>query len=394
MEKINIEKYEINKPSELTQVVYYDNYDKGIISKINAIQLDLLNALMYQAKKNIIINKIDISEEKIVDVEISLQEIMKMLGKYEKGQYKYAMEQLYKLKKLDVMINTLGKVKDTIEFELTSFIHTLKWTRHKNTTLKKIKVGLDGTILNSFLNRKKLFSKMFLSIQYSMSSKYSKLLYEILKDYEGIRNIIIKFDILLELLNVDTHSTDCGKWNIFRPSILEKSIREINTHSDIFVGYEPIKEKLPGQRKQVTKIKFNITKQSESRLQELGLIEEPITSLPFYNKSKAKLNNLVKNGYKVIDEDMWIQTDIKKNEDRYDAEVRIDKWLKETDQEERNDIYRILAENLDNCEDPMIVIEDYKLIGLFSKDAFTKNPSETIEKLNWIIEALNVSNQN
>jgi len=391
MSHIITEKFEINKPSELTQVVYYDDYDKGVISKMSALQLDLLNALMYQAKKQIIINKLDISKEKIIEVDISLQEIMEMIGKYEKGQYNHVMEQLYKLKKVDVMINILGKVKDTIEFELTSFIHTLKWTRHKNNTLKKIKVGLDGTILNSFLNRKKLFSKMFLSIQYSMTSKYSKLLYEILKDYENIKTIVIKFDILLDLLNVDMQHTDCGKWNIFRPNILEKSINEINEKTDIIVSYESIKEKIADQRMQVTKIKFNIKKQTETRLQELGLIEEPITSLPFYNKSKSKLDKLVKNGYKIFDEDMWIKTDINKNQERYESEIRIDKWLKETDNNGKNEIYQLLASSLSDCDDPMVTIDDYKVIGVFSKDSFTKNPNETIELLNEIISAHHIT---
>lgn len=243
---------------------------------------------------------------------------------------------------------------------------------------------LSNRLIHKFINVKKYFAKMFFKIQFSFSSKYSKLLYELLKDYENIKSFTISLIKLVQLLN----DTNYKEWSIFRANVLKRAISEINEKSDIIVSYEPIKEKLPDQRKQVTKIKFNIKKQSEQQLIKLGLIEESITSLPFYNKSKSKLDKLIKNGYKVVDEDMWIQTDIKKNEDRYDAEVRIDTWLKETEKDDKNKLYEILADNLDNCEDPMVIIEDYRIIGLFTKDLFTKSAQETLDKLNWIIDEL------
>ena len=176
------------------------------------------------------------------------------------------------------------------------------------------------------------------------------------------------------------------KWATFQSNILKKAITEINEKSDIQVSYEPIKEKIEGQRKQVTKVKFFIQKQPESRLQELGLIQPSIQSHKFYNKSKSKLDGLVKSGYTVIDEDMWIQTDIKKNEVRYDAEMRIDTWLRSTSTENQNMIYTQLASHLPDCEDPVVVIDDYLIRGVFSKDAFTKNPIETIALMNQIIQ--------
>ena len=105
----------------------------------------------------------------------------------------------------------------------------------------------------------------------------------------------------------------------------------------------------------------------------------------FYNKSKSKLDKLVKGGYKVIDMDMWIETDIRKNEQRYDAEIRIDTWLKETADNDKQMIYETIAQSIDDCEDPMVNIDDYLIRGLFSKDTFTKNPLETIELLNQTI---------
>jgi len=384
--KINKTKYEINKPSELCQVVFFENYKKGIFAYLTSTQIDLLNILFYTVKKEILSNKKQIDNlESIVEVNVKLTDIHTMLNnKYNKDS-ETLMNYLYELKKVDVMINSLGKVKDKIDYKLTSIIHTLSWSKHRNILDKTIKVGMDKDVILSFIKRTDFFVKMYLHLQLSMISKYSKLLYELIKDYEGIKTITIDFQLLLPLLNVNFENTNNGQWALFNQNILKKAINEINEKSDILVSYEPIKEKLADQRMQVTKIKFNIKKQPESRLQELGLIEEPITTLPFYNKSKSKLNKLVKNGYKVVDEDMWIQTDIKNNEVRYESELRIDKWLKDTTINDQNELFEIIAQSIENCEDPMVSIEDYKIIGVFSKDAFTKNPIETIELLNNII---------
>jgi len=386
LSKIKRNKLEINKPSELCQVVCMDE-NKNLTGELTATQMDLMNLLLYKSRELIVKNQIEKVDE-FFNIEIELHYFNSILGKNTNSDYKRIVEHLTNLKRQLFVINALGKNKD-IESTVTSFVHKMTFSRHKDNYKKLARIILDGEIINLVINTKKYFSKMFLKIQFDMVSKYSKALYELLKDYEGIRTITIDLQLIFGLLNVDISKKTNIKWSTFRPNILEKAVNEINEKSDIKVSYEPIKEKIPGQRKQVTKIKFNINKQPESRLQELGLIEEPITSLPFYNKSKSKLDKLVKNGYNVIDEDMWIETDIKKNEDRYDAEVRIDKWLKETYQEVRNDIYKILAESLDDCEDPMAVIEDYRIVGLFTKEVFTKTPKETIDLLNEVILTLN-----
>lgn len=91
-------------------------------------------------------------------------------------------------------------------------------------------------------------------------------------------------------------------------------------------------------------------KQPQSRLRELGLLEPEhpkVLDNKYYNKSKSKLDKFVKGGYKVIDENIWIETDIKKYEERYDADIRIDTWLKSTEQNAQHKIYEILARSLE-----------------------------------------------
>ena len=390
MKKVNITEYEINKPSELCQVVFFENFKKGVFAYLTATQIDLINILLYTVKKEILKTNKDITTiDRIVDVEIEISEIHKMLNnKYVKDS-EALLNYIYALKKVDIMVNTIGKVKDKIDYKLTSIIHTIEWSRHKNILDKKIKIGMDKDVIISFIGRKDYFAKLFLSLPLSMVSKYSKLLYEILKDYSGLKTIIIDFNILLPLLNVDFENTNNGQWALFNQNILAKAIKEINEKSDIRVSYEAIKEKPSSQeRLQVTKIKFIIEKQPESRLRELGLITESITSHKFYNKSKSKLDNLVNCGYHVIDQDRWIEADINKNIEKYEAETRIDLWLKETSQHDKNYVFEKIACSIDACDDPVIFVDNYKIVGVFSKEAFTKNASETIIVLNGIIEEI------
>jgi len=386
MSKINIKQMEFNKPSELCQIVCMDE-NKNLTGELTATQMDLMNLLLYKSREKIIKTKITEIDE-FFNLDIELKYFNSTLNKNLIGVYNKTIEQLINLKRQHFVINALGKNKE-METTITSFIHKIRFSRHKDNHKKVAKIILDGEMINLVFKTKKYFSKMFLVIQFSLVSKYSKSLYELLRDYEGISTINVDLEMLFGLLNVNINRKTNIQWSTFRSNILEKAIKEINEKSDITVSYDPIKEKLEGQRKQVTKIKFTIHKQPELRLQELGLIEKPITSLPFYNKSKSKLTKLVSNGYKVIDEDMWIQTDINRNTERYESEIRIDTWLKETTKEDMNALYEILATSIDDCQDPLVHIDNYKITGLFTQEVFTKNPIETIALLNDVIINMN-----
>lgn len=384
------DEYEINKSSDLCQLVYFTETKKEKqLFNITSLQLDLLNVVFYQANKYLVNSKIDLDLGDTTTIELDTLELSKMLGRYNKAQYEYLISSLTELSDVKVLINALNKNKQLQETSITRFILSIKLSKHLKTNKKKLRIVMDNDILKRVHNIKTLFSKMFLSIQLSMSSKYSKLLYELLKDYHGIETLTIPFASQLDLLNVTEPSMQ--QWANFRPHIIDKAIQEINAKSDIFVTYTPIKEKPEGERMQVTKIKFSITKQPESRLKELGLIQESIIDNKFYNKSKSKLDALVKNGYTVVDAELWIETDIRKNESKYDAELRLDAWLKETDKEDQKKIYEMIANEISECDDPMAIIDDYQIKGIFSKETFTKNALETIEILNSVISKLSVN---
>jgi hypothetical protein len=166
----------------------------------------------------------------------------------------------------------------------------------------------------------------------------------------------------------------------FKQTYLNKAIKEINNNTDI-----KITEISSTKENNIT---YMIV---EFESQPCLLIENTNVSImdnKYYNKSKTKLDKLVKGGYKVIDEEMWIETDIKKNKDKYDAEFEIDEWLKDTDAKLRNDFFMEVASSLDDCEDPSIMIVDYRIVGCFSQESFTKNPLETMTLLNEVIASL------
>ena len=43
---VNVEKMEINKPSELCQVLFFDESNKGLTVTISAMEIDLINYIL------------------------------------------------------------------------------------------------------------------------------------------------------------------------------------------------------------------------------------------------------------------------------------------------------------------------------------------------------------
>ena len=94
-----------------------------------------------------------------------------------------------------------------------------------------------------------MHSSFYLQIQYSLGSKYSKLLYELLKDYSNLNEFVIDFSILKALLNVDNKDNpSIDNWSIFNRDILKRAVKEVSEKSDINVAYEPIKNIIDGKK--------------------------------------------------------------------------------------------------------------------------------------------------
>jgi len=385
MKKLSINKkmFEIHKPSSQVSCVYEKNGKNWCITPT---QHDSMNYICYIAREQVFKNNFDVLELfknkdtvdegfvklRSIPIKIDLRSLTKFINKFENDKKKV----YHLIKELEDIKVTVGHFKGDDLMVEDRFSLISRSSRITNSNI--ITIYLEPELILGWLFKAHPFAKMHLKIQTYLKRTYSKILYEICKDYLTLGKIKKDFTLWKQVLGIEAPNVSKLKGNY-----LKNAVKEINEKTDIKIT------NIYGKKKNgKTTMTVEFQKQSDDKLELLGLIKEPITSLPFYNKSKSKLDNLIKNGYKVIDEDMWIQTDIKKNEEKYDAEVRIDKWLKETDQETQNDIYKILADSLDECDDPMIIIEEYRIVGLFTKETFTKNPKETIDKLNEIIAAL------
>lgn len=109
------------------------------------------------------------------------------------------------------------------------------------------------------LNRKYTMYKLKYAL--ALNGKYSIRLYEILKSYEWIGSITIDFDDIKNRINCEEYT-----FYDFKRRILEKSVNEINSNSDIIVDYSYIKKQ---RGKGISAISFKITpKQSDAAPQK------------------------------------------------------------------------------------------------------------------------------
>ena len=387
MSQVNTELLEVNKPSVLTQIVFTRQVKKELkLFEVSGLQVDLANVLLYQLWKKMNIEKLEIDTNiPSTLIEIDLADISNMIGKYKRHQYKEWIYQLDALSDVKVVINSLNKKKDEDEMVITRFIHEIRYTHNKQTNKKTVKVAMSNIIASRYMNNNKFFSKMFLKIQFSLHSKYSKLLYELMKDYEGISKTI-DITTLYELLNVteDKQRT----WSVFRPNILEKAVKEINSMTDISVEYEPIKSKPEGERLQVTAVKFTPIEQDDKRLQSLGIKEAELSrdEQSILNKKKAialiRLEQS-KQFQTINNEEAWLKKTVESITDEFIEQQDLIEVAKQRIDELTEEELKIFGKLLMDSYGDIISFKEYKLYYAFdeTKPPITNNAKETYDVL-------------
>jgi len=370
------DKYEINKPSYLTQIVYFNTSTKEL-EPVNPIHLDLVNSMYYMVNKLMHSQTMDTeAKNRILDCaqddigsevfEIKMQDVSGMIGKYSKGQYSKIIKKIHELRHIDVVINALNKDKDMTR-TTASIIGNINEIDGKN---KSIKAQFPRVLVKSYYNTQKYFKKQYLTIQFSLKSKYSKLLYELAKDYEGLENgKTVDMNDLQDLLNVTTESMKAP--SRFKAHILKKSVDEINVNTDIMVECE-MKKKSKGEYDVIIKA----YPQSKERLGELGLLESLIESNPNYDRAIKNLEIRKQRGQEIYDEQAWIKEDLRRNSENYEAMDVIDEFIQDNTQEVKNDFYFKIAEML-KAEDPLLIIKDYKVKEMIGDKIYTNNAIET-----------------
>lgn len=108
----------------------------------------------------------------------------------------------------------------------------------------KITIILDDDMKPYLLNLKKNYTQIPLRDILSMKSKYSIMLYELLKSYSFVKNGRMRFEAqdLLERLDCLSPAF-CSNFSNFRTKVIEKALTDINKYTEIKVEAEYVKEK-------------------------------------------------------------------------------------------------------------------------------------------------------
>jgi len=400
---------ELRKPSELCQVLYYNDFSKQEFADLSALQLDLIGTMFFFVSD--IMKKQQLTETEVYDwaslnhFEINLQSISEILGKYENGFYAPIVKNLQELSTIQVLTNTLHKNK-TQESTLFHFLRKISWIQDNQTRSKRVKVWIEPELLSMFLNTKSLYTKFDLQIQFGLKSKYSKLLYELLKDYVGIGNKTVDFEILKAILNVDTiNKPKLNVWSNFNRDILVRSVKEINNKSDIIIEPKPIKERIE-KKLTVTKISFVIKKQKsilidydeelkqydldthivpDNEIITSDLSDEEIKIIQMAQKQMDKaieFGTIVKNKQRYLEA---IIADLKKQNlpinDMIELDTILDDLKSKFMDTKTSSNQLLVMENFLNY--PVIAVSvNYLLYSPIDKTVITKTIKETINKIN------------
>ena len=403
---------ELKKPSELCQVLFYSDFNKKDYAYLTSLQIDLVSTIFYLISD--VMNKQKLEESDIFEwssinhFEINLQTIAEMIGKYENGYYEPIVQNLQELSKVQVLTNTLHKNKTT-EFSLFHLIRKISWLKDKQTTNRRVKIWIEPELLTLFHNVNKMHSSFYLQIQYSLGSKYSKLLYELLKDYSNLNEFLIDFSILKALLNVDNKDNpSIDNWSIFNRDILKRAVKEVSEKSDINVEYEPIKNIIDG-KKQVDKIKFTIIKQksklidydlnpalkeyitdtlvvsSESKTDDYNPLELKLIELARKKMEKAKVfGTVVQNEQKYI---QAIVEQLKRENIDIEGMVEMDKILnsvkKQFQPNKINSTNQLIILDYYDPKYPLVTLShEYLLYSPIDRVNITQTIEDTINKIN------------
>ena len=380
---------EIHKPSAMISVQYLQpskGKKKGFVHySITPFEHDAMNFLCYQAREQIY--KTDFATTPFSQNElfefinnheftVDLKELSEFTEKYEDKWGRTSLSNiLSSLQGIRVKVGLFKQDRvlgDVHLFKSMSLIRNYTRALNCNTALFQ----LEPEILGGWIYKTKPYTKLFLKIQTLLKLSYSKILYENCKDYERLGYIEKPFVEWLKVLNFDSTLSNAHSPGTLKRSYLNKAVKEINMVTDINIS------NIKGiKRGGETVMRVEFTGQNCDLIDDIVLINSNV----HYQRSYKKLQKLVAGGYSVINDDLWIGTDIKKNVNRYVAEERIDNWLKITSLLDKKEVFEMIAADLDDCDDTIVNIDNYRVVGAFSNDVFTKNPIETIEMLNELI---------
>lgn len=129
-----------------------------------------------------------------------------------------------------------------------------------NPRTKKMTFRFSEYMFNLVANLKKQFTAYQICYILSLSSKYSLVMYELLQSYASLSGHRFDVDELKKILGAENYKN----FKDFRNRCLDSACVEINSKTDLYISYTPIKA-----GRSVTAVDFRIKKKSYDELFEL-----------------------------------------------------------------------------------------------------------------------------
>lgn len=253
------------KPSNLSKTLFYEDLNSRKLSNLTPTQVDVVNALFYFL--TMAITELEIEMDQVDfwannnHFLISLNSICGLMGKFDNRVYDVIIGTLLELNKVQIVSSDVIDKKITKETYF-SLIRKISFEKEKQTTLKHVHIWVEPEIIKMIKKSINFYTLFNLQMLFSLKSKYSKLLYDVVKSSK-CESIKIDYSQLLLMLNVEDSKMS---WAIFNRDIFKRIINEINTRTDIEISAYPVKSIKNGKKK-VYDIEFNVTtKFNEPRL--------------------------------------------------------------------------------------------------------------------------------
>jgi plasmid replication initiation protein len=244
-------------------------YQSHLITKSNAlVEANYKLGVVEQKIILMLASRIQPNDTEFKTYTLSVNEFVKMLGLSTKSKYR------------EVRDVTIGLMKKAFEIRIKNKVIQVSWLSYVayNENEGTVDLRFDPFLKPYLLQLKSHFTSYRLDNIVKLKSAYSIRLYELLKQYERIKERIFTVDELRTMLDINDIYPIYGN---FKQRVLSVAKKELKDKTDIYFEIEEIKK---GRR--VEKIRFVIFKNDTSVKKE--------NSLVFVEQNSDKLSEIHK----------------------------------------------------------------------------------------------------
>lgn len=187
---------------------------------------------------------------------LEIVEFSKMVGLKVNNQYSQLQE---------VTLNLMKRVLRIYE-PATKSILQVAWLSSAHYELNKGYVLLEFSpkLKPYLLQLKSHFTKLSISDMMQLTSTYSVRFYELLKQYESVKQREISVEDIRNYCGIA--KTEYTRYNDFKKNVLERAKKEINEKTDLTIGYKELKES-----RKIVAIEWTIKKKVPEQKEQLKL---------------------------------------------------------------------------------------------------------------------------